>query len=205
MKNDTPFFLAHLERCTMHDVTELLKRAINGDRQAQDELYRRTEPELQKLAWHWIRSYHAKGRVTTTGVIDWAFVKLMQIDSPNWEHRGHFYAYASNNIRWVLIKALKELNGLPGQVDGVNLDGMPAPAEGLALQTLLALQEAIENLGRDISEEHRRVAELRYLLGYKLREVSKLLSINQSKAFQMSTIALEYLREKLRPYCAEIG
>src|SRR6516162_9979841 len=88
------------------DMTELLEPAISGDRQAQAELYRRTEPELRKLARHWIRRKFAKERVRTTEVIDLAFEKLMGISSPGWQHRGAFYVFASRNILWVLIGLL---------------------------------------------------------------------------------------------------
>ena len=47
-----------------------MRIATAGDRQAQDELYRQIEPELRKLALHWIKRKSAKERVRTTEVID---------------------------------------------------------------------------------------------------------------------------------------
>src|SRR5262245_16738006 len=111
----------------MSDVTELLEKATGGDHQAQDELYRQTEPELRKLARHWIRKRYARERVRTTEVIDRAFIKLMRIPSPGWQHRGAFYKFASRNILCALIDLLR-LRQPPILTNGDDLENEPAPA-----------------------------------------------------------------------------
>jgi RNA polymerase sigma factor (TIGR02999 family) len=182
----------------MGDVTELLERANEDDQQAWDELYRLTQPELRKLALHWIRRYSAKERVRTTEVIDRAFVKLMQIASPSWPHRGAFYVFASRNILSVLIDLLRHTARQPTSLpDGIRLDGIPAPDGNLTQRTLLTLREALEDLGRTLSETHRQVVELRFLGECTLNEVAVLLSISRDKVFRLTQIALEYLRDKL--------
>jgi RNA polymerase sigma factor (sigma-70 family) len=183
------------------DVTELLGKASAGDRQAQDELYRRTEPELRKLARHWIRRYRAGGQVSTTEVIDGAFLKLMRISAPGWGHRGHFYKFASRNLHTLVIDELRWLRrwratDLP---DGNDLDRMPARDGGLTLYTLLALRDALEDLGRHISGTHREVVELIVFGECTLDQVAMLLRISRDTARRMRIVALEYLREKLGP------
>ena len=197
----------------MSDVTKLLKAASEGDLQAQNELYRLTKPELQKLAWYWIRRYQAKGHMRTTEVIDRAFLKVMRSPSPDWQHRGHFYKFASPNICYVVIDLLRERirshrilrhsSILPKGDDPESvadeLDSLPAPAGPLSLHTLLTLREALEDLGRDLSQEHRVVVELLILWECTLDEVAEVLSISRDKAFRMNRIARKYLRDKLSP------
>jgi DNA-directed RNA polymerase specialized sigma24 family protein len=177
----------------MSDVTELLAKAAAGDRQAKDDLYRLTEPELRKLALHWIRRKSAKERVRTTEVIDRAFLKLMRIDSARWQHRGVFYKFASCNILGVLIDLLPQFPPLE------NLPAADPPARpgGVTQHTLLTLRQALEDLGRTLSEDHRAVVELRFLGECTLDDVAEHLSITRDKAFRMSNVALAYLREKL--------
>jgi RNA polymerase sigma factor (sigma-70 family) len=190
----------------MKDVTELLERVTGGDRQAWGELYRLTQPELRNLALHWIRRYSAGERVRTTEVIDRAFEKLMKIPSPSWPHRGAFYAFASRNILSVVIDLLRHESRQPaGLPDDSGPDGMPAPDGGLTQHTLLTLRAALEDLGRDLSDTHRAVVEMRFLGEYTLDEVAELLSITRDKAFRMSQIALEYLRDKLGPIFPDFG
>jgi DNA-directed RNA polymerase sigma subunit (sigma70/sigma32) len=70
---------------------------------------------------------------------------------------------------------------------------------------LLTLRTALEDLGRDLSDTHRVVVEMRFLGEYTLDEVAGLLSITRDKAFRMSQIALEYLRDKLGPSFPAFG
>jgi DNA-directed RNA polymerase specialized sigma24 family protein len=183
------------------DMTELLEPAISGDRQAQAELYRRTEPELRKLARHWIRRKFAKERVRTTEVIDLAFEKLMGISSPGWQHRGAFYVFASRNILWVLIGLLRIGRRQPASLP----DGLPEEPGGLTQHGLLALQQALEHLGKDVSEDHRAVVELRFMGEHTLDEIALILSITRDKAFHMSKFALTYLRKRLGPSFPDFG
>ena len=177
----------------MDDLTELLKKVCTSDREAWDELYRRTEPELRKLARHWIRRRCAWEKVNTTQVIQDAFIKLMQIPSPDWPHRGAFYKFASSNILWALIRLLQQ------PTNGEVLKDVPAPVRGLALDTLLTLKKALDDLARDLSEQHRAVVELHHLGECTLDEIAELLPISRWQAFRMNKIALEYLKEKLAP------
>ncbi len=185
----------------MGDVTKLLVRIAEGDFQAWDELYPLTEPELRKLALHWIKKKDARDRVRTTVVIDDAFVKLMQIDSPNWQHRGAFYMFASRNILWILINYLRPVGPQPSPIDPDELESV----NGLSVHTLLTLQQALVDLGKALSETHRKVVELRFLGEFTLDEVAEQLSLSRDQVFRMSTIALEYLRERLAPSFPDLG
>jgi RNA polymerase sigma factor (sigma-70 family) len=175
-----------------------------GDRRAQEELYRQIEPELRKLALHWIKRKSAKERVRTTEVIDRAFVKLMRIPSPGWQHRGAFYVYAARNILGIVIDELRASKRRPDQLpDGHDFDDMPAPVNGLSVHAMLTLQQALEDLGRALSETHRAVVELRFLGECTLDEVAEQLSISRDKVFRMSKVALGFLRERLGPNFAD--
>jgi RNA polymerase sigma factor (sigma-70 family) len=190
----------------MSDVTDLLVKAAAGDRQAKDDLYRLTEPELRKIALHWICSKSAKERVRTTEVIDKAFLKLMRVDSARWQHRGVFYKFASRNIFCVLIDLLRHSMRQPASLpDGGDPNGPPAEPGGLTQHGLLALQQALEDLGEALSEDHRAVVELRFMGEHTLDEVAEILSITRDKAFKMTNVALAYLRERLGPSFPDFG
>jgi DNA-directed RNA polymerase specialized sigma24 family protein len=190
----------------MSDVTDLSVKAAAGDLQAHDDLYRLTEPELRKIALHWIRRKFANERVRTTEVIDLAFVNLMRISSPGWQHRGAFYLFASRNILWALIGLLRHSMRQPASLpDGGDPNGPPAEPGGLTQYSLLALQQALEDLGQDLSEDHRTVVELRFMGEHTLDEVAKILSITRDKAFRMSNLALAYLRDRLGPSFPNFG
>jgi RNA polymerase sigma factor (sigma-70 family) len=189
------------------DVTELLKRIAEGDAQAQGELYDRTKSELRKLALHWIKRKRAGEFVRTTEVIDRAFLKLMRTHSPEWPHRGAFYVYASRNILHIVIDELRALKRRPDQLlDAADLADAPEPVNGLSVDSLLTLQQALVDLGQALPEDYRAVVELRFLGECTLDEVAELLSISSRyKVLRMSKLALEFLRERLRPSFPELG
>jgi RNA polymerase sigma factor (sigma-70 family) len=194
----------------MGDVTMLLPAALQGDRQAQDELYRLVEPELRKLALHWIRRYSAQERVRTTEVMDNAFQKLMQVESPGWEHRGQFYAFACRNICHRLIDLLKErerADQLPregGDPEEV-LGATAARRKGLTDASLLTLNQALESLEKALSPLHRQIVELKYMGECTLDEIEAITETDRSAVDRMLKIALMFLREKLESSFPDFG
>jgi RNA polymerase sigma factor (sigma-70 family) len=187
------------------DVTELLNKVCTGDPEAWDELYRRTEPELRKLAKHWISCRCARRQVQTTEVIHDALIKLIELmksRSLEWPHRGAFYKFASRNILWALLRLLKRPRDSP---NGAELANVPAPDRRRAEEALEALRKALEDLGRDLSEEHRAVVELHQVGEQTLDQIAGVLGISRYKAFRMNKIALAYLREKLAPGFSDLG
>lgn len=184
----------------MAELTELLRKASEGDQEAQNDLYRQTEPELRKLALHWIGRNSAKDKVRTTEVIDQAFLRLLRIKQPDWEHRGHFYAFALKNVLWALLDLLE--TRFPPLASSTDLE---ADSEArVTIHTLTTLQQALEALERELSETHRAIIELRYLAGHTLDETTELLSteekpLNRDAVFRMSRVAIAFLRQVLGP------
>lgn len=185
----------------MPDITTLLQPAIEGDPKAQDELYRKTEPELRKLALYWIRRKGARDMVRTTEVIDRTFLKLMKLGPRGWQHRGHFYAFACKNIPCVVIDLIREIKAPPDELPSEGPAAVPPVTAG----TVTTLVEALKDLERDLSARHRTIVELRFLGECTLDEVAALLSINRDKAFCESQVALLYLRRRLRTSFPNFG
>jgi RNA polymerase sigma factor (sigma-70 family) len=194
----------------MGDITTLFEPAIGGDPRAQNELYCRTERELRKLARCWIRRRCASERIHTTELIQDAYIKLI-IDPPKkrswgtarnpWPHRGAFYKFASRHILWALLRLLTPHPDSPNEAD---LACVPAPDRRRAEEAVEALRTALEDLGRDLSDDHRTVVELLYLGERTLDQVAQILPINRDKVYRMSRVAREYLREKLAPSFSEL-
>jgi hypothetical protein len=106
-------------------------------------------------------------------------------------------------------QTLREVTSIVGQTwrpAGPLCPDEPAPVNGLSVDDLLTLQQALVDLGRALSEDHRAVVELRFLGECTLDEVAELLSISSRyKVLGMSKVALEFLRERLEPSFPEFG
>src|ERR1017187_10424722 len=149
----------------MADVNALLPAALSGDRQSQNELFRLVEPELRKLAWHWLRRYSAQDRVQVEDLVNRVFLKLMKMESLAWQHQAQFYSSASRNILVVLIDLLRDQDRhrklFQGEADTqAVIDATHQRPSGLSAESLGSLEQALEDLESDLSSTHREVIEL---------------------------------------------
>jgi RNA polymerase sigma factor (TIGR02999 family) len=187
----------------MADVTKLLPAAISGDRDARDQLFRLVEQDLRQLAWHWLRRYSAKERVQTSDVLDRVFLKLMNVESPGWQHRGQFYSFACRNMPCVLIDLLrdqdrhKKLLGSQGDAQP-ELESLPDRRKGLSGASLASLTEALEGLEQDLSPAHRDIVQQKYFGEFTLDQIAENTSIHRSTVDRMLAVSREYLRERLQ-------
>jgi RNA polymerase sigma factor (TIGR02999 family) len=190
-------------------VTELLPKALSGDRQSQDELFRLVEPELRQLAWHWLLRLTAQERVQVSDVLDRVFLKLMNIQSPDWEHRGQFYSYACRNMPGVLIDLLRAQDrDRRAKEDGDQnaiVKGAAASVRGPSEASLISLRQALSDLERDLSPEHRRVIELKFMGEFTLDEIADLTSIHRSSVDRMIKVSRLYLRDALKSSFPDFG
>jgi DNA-directed RNA polymerase specialized sigma24 family protein len=97
-------------------VTRLFPLALAGDGQAQDQLFRLTEPVARQMAIRWLRQYTSLERIGVTELLDQAFVRLVpppgaeQPRPESWPHKGRFYALLCRSIWRALIDLLRRDN-----------------------------------------------------------------------------------------------
>jgi len=91
---------------TDEPITQVLNRALNGDRAAHEEMYRLLYTELLKLA-----RKHLSGAALTlnpSALVHEAYLRLLTRESAPIRDRRAFYAYASHAMRSVLVDYLRE-------------------------------------------------------------------------------------------------
>ena len=194
----------------MADVTALLPAALGGDEKAQNELFRLVEPELRQLAWHWLLRLSAQERVEVSDVLDRVFIKLMNIDSPNWKHRGQFYSYACRNIPCVLIDLLRAQDRARkmkqvGTEQQALLQEMPGRVQGPSDASLLSLTQALEELERELSPLHRQLVELKYIGELTLDDIAEITALHRSSIDRKLNVARGFLREALKTSFPDFG
>jgi len=91
---------------TDEPITQVLNRALSGDRAAHEEMYRLLYTELLKLA-----RKHLSGAALTlnpSALVHEAYLRLLTRESAPVRDRRAFYAYASHAMRSVLVDYLRE-------------------------------------------------------------------------------------------------
>lgn len=164
------------------DVTTLIERARSGEAGALDELFARLYPELRRAA------HGQRGRsgihdplLSTTALVNEAYLKLRGSERIAARDRGHFLAYAATAMRSIIIDAararLAERRGGADQ-QRVTLDSTLADELPQDDEELLDIDAALTSLAA-IDRRLAQVVEMRWFGGLSEAEVGEALSISE--------------------------
>ena len=187
-----------------YDLTALLQRVEQGDRQAADELFRQVEPHLRAIAVQ--RKKDVPGsNLTTTGLVDLAFCKVIGKKDACWEDQRTFYGFISRKMMDLLIDDVRRARAtIRGNgVCHVELQQDHAISNRDALEEdldfLLDLQEALDQL-QQIASTDVAIFRSRYVLGYTYQEVADLMGMSPTAVKRADRRAQLWLRRTLQDY-----
>ena len=155
-----------------NDITALLRQAEGADPQALSLVFARLYDELRVLAR--ARLHGTEQTLTPTALVNETWLRLCGGEQPmTLESRRHFFASAAQAMRWIVVdharRQLAERRG--GAVVKLELeDGL---ADDLRSEELLALDGALDALGK-IDPARRQLVELRYFAGLEFEELAEL-------------------------------
>lgn len=163
---------------TSEQVTRLLGSWSEGDESALDELIPLIQPELQRLARHYMRGERAGHTLQTTALINEAYLRLVDVSPPAWNNSKHFFAVAAQVMRRIMVDHARERQALKrgGGAVRVTLDEAALVTQTRA-DELLALDEALENLTA-VEPRLAQIVELRYFGGLRHEEIAQLLNVS---------------------------
>src|SRR5580698_978313 len=106
------------------DTTQLLKAWAGGNEQAFEELVPRVYRELRRLAGKLLKNERRGETLQATDLVHEAYVRLIEAEGVDWEHRAHFFAVAATVMRRVLVdRARKRCTAKrAGKREFINLD-----------------------------------------------------------------------------------
>lgn len=182
----------------MGEITQLLRAANAGDRDAAERLYAELYETLRRLARARLRAGGRDAVLDTTVVVHESFVRMTEAGRVQATDRRQFLAYASRAMRSVVVDFVRQRNAARrgGDVSVVSLsDGAGAVPE--RANEVLRVHEALERL-EGVDPEAARVVEMRYFAGLQVREIAEALSISESTVERRWRAARAYLFDSLR-------
>ena len=162
------------------DVTVLLHRARQGDKDSLDRLLPLVYGELRRVAENQLRGERAGHTLQPTALVHEAYLRLIGQHSVDWNNRAHFFSIAAETMRRILVNhaverraqkrgsgetllALDELNGVGGES---SID-------------LILLDEALVTLA-ELDRQQAKVIELRFFGGLTIAEVAEVLNVSEA-------------------------
>src|SRR4030095_10939198 len=160
------------------DITELLRLWNEGDPEAFDKLAPLVYRDLHRLAVRYMRNERPGHTLQPTGLINEAYVRLIDWRNVRWQNRSHFYAVSAQFMRRVLVdyarSRLYAKRG--GDSDTMSLEEGEAVSDETSM-TVLDVDLALQRLA-EIDRRRAQVVELRYFGGLSVEETAEVMNVS---------------------------
>src|SRR4029078_6753224 len=97
---------------TRQEVTQLLGEWSGGDDGALEKLIPLVQPELHRLAHHYMSHERAGHTLQTTAILNEAYLRLVDNTNPVWQGRTHFSAAAAQWMRRIMVDHARQRQSL---------------------------------------------------------------------------------------------
>jgi len=163
---------------SQQEVTQLLSDWSGGDEGALGKLISLVQPELHRLAHHYMSRERTGHTLQTTALLDEAYLRLVDNTKRNWQNRAHFVAAVAQLMRRIMVDHARQRHSLKRGSGAlkVTLDDAALVTETRS-EELLALDEALERLALQ-DQRKSQIVELRYFGGLTTQEMAAFLKLS---------------------------
>lgn len=183
----------------MTDVTQLLNKAQNGDKQSLDQLLPLIYDELRRVAANQLRAERENHTLQATALVHEAYLRLLEQQEVDWQNRAHFFSIAAEMMRRILVNYAVQRNAKK-RGDGVTRisldDAISFSANDETDLDLVSLDGALKRLA-EFDADAARIVELRFFAGLTVEEVAEVMSISESTVKREWKMAKAWLKTQL--------
>ena len=179
------------------EITRLLHRWKAGDREALASLASLAYEDLHAIASGYLRREDPGHTLQATGLVNELYLRLSQIRGVQLTDRRHFYAFAAQLMRMILIDHARQSHARkrPGSNVRVPLHAEMAWIDASS-EEMLALDAALDQL-EAVDERKVRVLELRFFLGCTNEEAAQVLNVSRATVDRDLEFAKAWLYRRL--------
>ncbi len=163
-------------------ITALLQRAAGGDRTVLGEVYASLYPDLKRVARARLRRQGRDHGMGTTTLLHESFIRLVNADQLRLVDRRHFFAYAAQTMRNIIIddvrERLAERRGGGAVHETLGGDAALQLADAGTSADLLRVSEALLGL-EAVDPELAELVDMRYFGGYLESEIAELHGVTE--------------------------
>ena len=173
-----------------------IRRAVR-DQAARDQLMPLVYEELHRLAHQYMRRERPGNTLQTSGLVNEAFLKLVDQREVQWQNRAHFFGIAAQMMRRILVDYARNRGYAKrgGKAQRVSFNEALTVSDERSAE-VIALDEALNNLVT-IDERKGKVVELRFFGGLSIEETAELLGVSPGTVMRDWTLAKAWLRRAM--------
>ena len=181
-----------------HSVTRLLLSWRQGDGAALEQLIPLVYQKLRRLARRYMAGQRPDHTLQATGLINEAYVRLVDCQQVSWKDRTHFFAVSAQMMRRVLVEFARSgrYQKRGGETRKTSLDEslIAFPQRG---QDLLALDDALQTFASSFPRQSQ-VVELRFFGGLTVEETAEVLNVSPITVMRDWQFAKSWLARELK-------
>lgn len=179
------------------DTTQLLRAWAGGDERALPELVPRVHRELRRLAGHFLRNERQGNTLQATDLVQEVYLRLVDINQLDWQHRAHFFAVAATLMRRILLDRARRRGAAKrgGRAPVVDLDEA-ADLSAKRSREMIALDDALTALAA-VDPRKARIVELRFFGGLSVKETAEVVKVSADTVLRDWRLARAWLLTEL--------
>ncbi|MEZ4588204.1 MAG: ECF-type sigma factor [Gemmatimonadales bacterium] len=179
-------------------VTQLLREASHGNREAFDRLLPLVYDELKRVAQGQLSKERPDHTLSATALVHEAYVRLVGQERVEWSGRSHFFAVAAQAMRRVLVNyaEARRAQKRGGGARAVPLDEVAEVLSDRQADDVLDLDDALKRLA-EFNERGARVVEYRFFGGLAHPEIAEVLGVSEVTVRRAWAAARAWLRREL--------
>jgi RNA polymerase sigma factor (TIGR02999 family) len=184
-----------MTRASTDEITGLLLAWGRGDSAALDKLMPLVYDELHRLAHRYMNREAPGHTLQTTGLVNEAYLRLVDLSRVQWQDRAHFFAMTSRLMRQILVDFARsrKYQKRGGNAPHITLDETALPATKNT--DLLALDDALNALAK-VDARKSKVVEMRFFGGMSVEDTAEALNVSPETVMRdWKTAKIWLLRE----------
>ena len=180
------------------NITEMLKAWSGGDREAAENFMPHVYDELRRQAHRYLRRERENHTLQTAGLVNEAYIRLIDQKNVTWQNRAHFFGIASQMMRRILVNYAvgRSRDKRGGGAIQITLDEATVGSCNESDEQLIALDQALTRL-ETLDERQARIVEMKYFTGLSIEETAEVLKISPATVKREWTMAKAWLRSEL--------
>ena len=182
---------------TPAETTQLLRAWAGGDEQALTELVPRVQRELRRLAGHFLQNERSGATLQATDLVQEVYLRLVDINQLDWQHRAHFFAVSATLMRRILLDRARRRAAVKrgGKAQPLDLTKTLDVAQARARE-LVALDDALNALA-EVDPRKSRIVELRFFGGLSVKETAEVVKVSSDTVMRDWKMARAWLLTEL--------